>query len=107
VSVYIFCSEKHIGELMSEIGYYKGVHKVKVLTKSEGYWIIEALEDFEDEVECEKVKVKVGEQRIVPSEEVYKMKYLPPEVKEHVYELQMERKLKRLISKEEKQGKEE
>ena len=92
---------------MSEIGYYKGMHKVKVVTKSEGYWIVEALEDFEDEVECKKVAVKVGEQRIVPSEEVYKMKYLPPKVKEHVYELQMERKLKRLFSEEEKQSKEE
>ena len=91
---------------MSEIGYYKGVHKVKVLTKSEGYWIVEALEDFEDEVECEKTKVKAGEQRIVPSEDVYKMRYLPPEVKEHSYELQMERKLKRLVSEKEKQGKE-
>ena len=48
---------------MSEIGYYKGVHKVKVLTRSEGYWIVEAREDFEDEVEGKKVEVKVGEQR--------------------------------------------
>ena len=91
---------------MSEIGYYKGIHKVKVLTKSEGYWIVEALEDFEDEVDCKKVKVKVGEQRIVPSEDVYKRKYLPPLVKEHVYELKLEKKLKKLVSQEEKQGKE-
>jgi predicted ATP-grasp superfamily ATP-dependent carboligase len=89
---------------MSEFGYYKGLHKVKVLTKSEGYWIVEALEDFEDEVDCK--KVKVGEQRIVPSENVYKRKYLPPPVKEHVYELQLEKKLKKLVSEEKKQGKE-
>jgi predicted ATP-grasp superfamily ATP-dependent carboligase len=91
---------------MSEFGYYKGVHKVKVLTKSEGYWIVEALEDFEDEVDCNKVNVKAGEQRIVPSEDVYKRKYLPPPVKEHAYELQLEKKLKKLVSQEEKQGEE-
>ncbi|MCW4046626.1 MAG: hypothetical protein NWE99_03565 [Candidatus Bathyarchaeota archaeon] len=89
---------------MSEIRYYKGVHKVKVVTESEGYWIVEALEEFEDDVDGEKVTVKVGERRIVPSEMVHKRKYLPPPVKEHVYELKMEKKLKRLVDEEEKQG---
>jgi len=46
---------------MSEVWYYKGVHKVKVVTESEGYWIVEALEEFEDDVDGEKVTVKVGE----------------------------------------------
>jgi hypothetical protein len=92
---------------MSEVGYYKGVHKVKVLTESEGYWIVEALEEFEDDVDGEKVKVKVGEQRIVPSNKVHKRKYLPPPVKEHVYELKMEKKLKRLVAEEEKKQGEE
>ena len=89
---------------MSEVWYYKGVRKVKVVTESEGYWIVEALEEFEDDVDGEKVKVKVGEQRIVPSNTGHKRKYLPPPVKEHVYELQMEKKLKRLVAEEEKKG---
>ena len=87
---------------MSEVWYYKGVHKVKVVTESEGYWIVEALEEFDDDVDGEKVTVKVGEQRIVPSDKVHKRKYLPPPVKEHAYELKMEKKLKRLIADEEK-----
>jgi hypothetical protein len=92
---------------VGEVGYYKGVHKVKVLTESEGYWIVEALEEFDDTVDGEKVTVKVGERRIVPCESVHKRKYLAPPVKEHAYELQMEKKLKRLVAEEEKQGKEE
>jgi predicted ATP-grasp superfamily ATP-dependent carboligase len=87
---------------MSTIWYYRGVYKVKVVTESEGYWIVEALEEFEDEVDGEKVTVKVGEQRIVPFETVHKTKYLAPPIKEHAYELKMEKKLKRLIAEEEK-----
>jgi hypothetical protein len=59
---------------MSEVWYYKGVHKVKVVMESEGYWIVEALEEFEDSVDGEKVTVNVGEQRIVPSDMVHKRK---------------------------------
>jgi hypothetical protein len=91
---------------MSDVQYYKGVHKVKVVTKSEGYWIVEALEEFDDDVDGEKVTVKAGERRIVPVDTVHKHKYLPPPVKEHAYELQMEKKLKRIVGKE-KQGAEE
>ena len=80
------------------IRYYKGKHKVKVVTKSVGYWIIEALEAFDDVFEGEKVTVKVGERRIVPSNTVRKQRSLPPPVKEHAYELKMERKMKRLIA---------
>jgi len=90
------------GSRMSTIWYYKGVHEVKVVTESEGYWIVEALEEFEDDVDGEKVTVKVGEQRIVPVETVHKNRYLAPPVKEHAYELEMEKKLKRLIAEEEK-----
>ena len=90
------------GRRMSTIWYYRGVYKVKVETESEGYWIVEALEEFEDEVDGKKVTVKVGEQRIVPSETVHKTKYLAPPIKEHAYELKMEKKLKRLIAEEEK-----
>lgn len=90
---------------MNEIQYYKGVHKVKVLTESEGYWIVEALEDFDDEVDGEKIAVKAGERRIVPVETLRKLKTLPPIVKEHVYELDMEKKLKRMVADEEKHKK--
>jgi len=90
---------------MSEVQYYKGVHKVKVLTESEGYWIVEALEEFEDDINGEKVTVKVGERRIVPADTVYKRKLLAPPVKEHAYELQMEKKLKKLVDEEEKKEK--
>jgi hypothetical protein len=84
---------------MSEVWYYKGVHKVKVVTESESYWIVEALEEFEDDVDGKKVTVKVGEQRIVPSDMVHhERKYLPPPIKEHAYELEMEKNLKRLVA---------
>jgi hypothetical protein len=92
---------------MGQIWYYKGVHKVKVLTESEGYRIVEALEEFEDEADGEKVKVKVGERRIVPSELVHRRKFLAPPVKEHAYELKMEKKLKSLVADEEKRCEEE
>ncbi len=64
---------------MSEIWFYKGLHKVKVVTESEGYWIVEALEEFKDDVNGEKITVKIGEQRIVPSDTVYKRKYFAPQ----------------------------
>jgi hypothetical protein len=92
--------------MSDEIRYYKGKHKVKVLTKSRGNWIVEALEPFEDFVSSQKVDVKVGDRRIVVPNLLFKVKSLPPPVKEHVYELKMEKKLKRLITEEEKkQGK--
>ena len=83
---------------MSEFSYYKGLYKVKVLTKSEGYWIVEALEDFEDCSEGKGIRVKKGEQRIVPLDTLFKQKTLPPMVKEHQYELNLEKKLKRMIT---------
>ena len=92
--------------MMDEVRYYKGKHKVKVLTKSRGNWIVEALEPFEDIVGGEKVTVKVGDKHIVVPNLLFRMKSFPPPVKEHVYELKMEKKLKRLIAEEErKQGK--
>jgi hypothetical protein len=89
--------------LSGEIRYYRGLHKVRVVTQSEGYWTVEALEDFEDVVDKEKTIVKTGEQRIVTPNLVFKQKSLPPMVKEHAYELQMEKKVKQLIAKEEKE----
>ncbi len=92
--------------VMSEICYYRGKHKVRVVTESVGYLTVEALEDFEDIVDGEKVTVRTGETRIVPIAEVHAKKTLPPMVKEHAYELEMENKLKRTVAKEEeKEGK--
>jgi hypothetical protein len=83
---------------MSEIRYYKGKHKVKVLTKSRGNWIMEALEGFEDYVYGEKVRVKAGAQRIVAPNLLFKKKALSPPPREHVYELKMEKRLKRFVA---------
>ena len=88
--------------MSEEIRYYKGKHKVKVMTESAGYWIVEALEEFDDVVDGEKVTVKAGERRIVPSNTLHKQKSVPPPIKEHAYELKMEKKLKRLVAEEEK-----
>ena len=92
--------------MSDEIRYFKGKHKVRILTKSRGNWVVEALEPFEDVVYGQRVNVKVGERRIVVPNLLFKMKSLPPPVKEHVYELKMEKKLKRFIAEEEeeKQG---
>jgi hypothetical protein len=87
---------------MSEIGYYKGKHKVRVVTESVGYVTVEALENFEDIVDGEKITVQTGERRIVPVDEVHKQRTLPPMVKEHAYELEMEKKLKRMVAEEER-----
>jgi hypothetical protein len=90
---------------MSEIRYYKGKYKVKVLTKSRGNWIVEALEEFQDVFQGENVKVKVGAQRIVAPNLLFKRKSLSPPPKEHEYELKMEKRLKRFILKEEEKEK--
>jgi hypothetical protein len=88
--------------MIDEVRYYKGKHKVKVVTESAGYWIVEALEEFNDSVDGAEVTVKVGERRIVPSSTVYKHQSIPLPIREHVYELKMEKKLKQLVAKEEK-----
>ncbi|MCL5949664.1 MAG: hypothetical protein M1490_04225 [Candidatus Bathyarchaeota archaeon] len=84
---------------MSEFYYYKGLYKVKVVTESEGYWIVEALEDFKDCIEGEKVPVKAGERRIVQPNDLVKKDTLLPMVPEHSYELQLEKKVKRMVEK--------
>ena len=86
---------------MSEVRYYKGKYKVKVLTKSRGSWIVEALEKFEDVFQGENVKVSVGQRRFVAPNLLFKEKGLSPPPREHVYELKMEKKLKRLVAEEE------
>jgi hypothetical protein len=87
--------------------YYKGLYRVKVVTESEGYWIIEALEDFKDCIEGEKVPVKAGERRIVPEKDVVKKDELKPMVHEHAYELQLEKKVKHMVDEYEKEKKKE
>ncbi len=82
---------------MNELYYYKGLYKVKVMTESEGYWIVEALEDFDDSVDDEKVTVKAGERRIVQPNELHRKKVLAPPIPEHVYERQLEKKVKRMV----------
>jgi hypothetical protein len=83
--------------LLDSFYYYKGKYKVKVVTESEGYWIVEALEDFKDCLEGEKVPVKAGERRIVQPNELVKEETLPPMVPEHEYELELEKKVKRMV----------
>lgn len=63
--------------MTEEIRYYKGKYKVKVVTKSAGYWIVEAQEEFGDVIDGEKVTVKAGERRIVPFNIVRKRKSVP------------------------------
>jgi hypothetical protein len=83
--------------------YYKGLYKVKVVTESEGYWIVEAQEDFKDCIEGESVTVKAGERRIVQPNDLVKKDTLLPMVPEHAYELQLEKKVKRLVKEYEKE----
>ena len=89
---------------MSEFYFYKGLYKVKVVTESEGYWIVEALEDFKDCLEGEKVPVKAGERRIVQPTDLVKKEDLKPMVQEHEYELKLEKKVKRMVGEYEKEN---
>ena len=83
--------------MAERIYYYKGLYQVKVVTQSEGYWIVEAQEEFEDTVDNVRAQVKVGERRIVPPSELHKEKTLPPPIPEHVYERHLEKKVKRMV----------
>jgi hypothetical protein len=88
--------------MSGEIRYYKGKHRVRVVSESKGNWVVEALESFEDDVQGEKVEVKAGERRIVAPNLLFTKEGLAPPVKEHAYELKMEKKLKRTVEEEEK-----
>jgi hypothetical protein len=88
--------------MSTDVRFYKGKHKVKVLSESRGNWTVEALENFEDFVNGEKVEVKTGERRIVAPNMLFERESLSPPVKEHVYELKMEKKLKKIVEEEEK-----
>jgi hypothetical protein len=87
---------------MNDFYYYKGLHRVKVITKSESYWIVEALEDFEDYLDEKKVTVKSSEQRIVQPSELHKKRVLSPPIPEHVYERNLEKKVKRMVEEQER-----
>jgi hypothetical protein len=92
-----------ISDFMSQkVLFYKGLHRVKVITESEGYWIVEAQEDFEDYVDGERVPVKAGERRIVSPDALHKEKALSPPIPEHVYERQLEKKVKKMVEEHEK-----
>jgi hypothetical protein len=77
--------------------YYRGLYKVKVLTESEGYWIVQAEENFSDTVDGEKIDVKIGETRIVERKDLHDHKILAPTIPEHAYELKMEKKVKKMV----------
>lgn len=87
--------------MRKDVRYYKGKFKVAVLSMSEGNYVVEALEGFEDDIYGKLEKVKVGEKRIVAPNLLFKRKGLMPMVKEHAYELKMEKKLKKLVTEEE------
>ena len=91
---------------MSDFLYYRGLYRVKAVTKSEGYWIVEALEDFDDFVDSARVAVKTGERRIVTPSELHSKKFLSPPVPEHVYERRLEKKVKRMVEEYEEKSKE-
>ncbi len=82
---------------MVDFYFYRGLYKVKALTQTEGYWVVEALEDFDDYLNGEKVAVKTGEQRIVPTAELYSKKTLSPPIPEHTYERKLEKELKKML----------
>jgi hypothetical protein len=83
--------------MVEEIRYYKGKHRVKVLTKSQGHWIVETLEPFDDIVNGQEVKVNTKERRIVAPNLLFRRQNIQQPVKEHAYELEMEKKLKQLV----------
>lgn len=83
--------------MTERIYYYRGLYRVKVVTQSEGYWIVEAQEDFDDSVDGQRATVKAGERRIVIPTELHTKKTLPPPIPEHVYERQLEKKVKHMV----------
>ncbi|MCW3996051.1 MAG: hypothetical protein NWE98_07895 [Candidatus Bathyarchaeota archaeon] len=89
--------------MSDKVLFYKGLHKVKVMTESEGYWIVEALEDFDDYMEGERVTVKTGERRIVQPSDLHHKKVLSPPIPEHVYERELEKKVKHIVEEAERQ----
>jgi hypothetical protein len=89
-----------MSSVSGRIYFYKGVNKVKVVTESEGFWTIEALEDFTDFIDGEGVTVKAGERRIVEANTLTEKMVLLPPIKEHIYERKMEKKLQQMIAEE-------
>ncbi|MCL1976691.1 MAG: hypothetical protein FWG55_01060 [Candidatus Bathyarchaeota archaeon] len=52
--------------MSGKVYFYKGIGRVKVITESEGYWLVEALEDFVDYIDDKKITINAGERRLVP-----------------------------------------
>lgn len=72
------------------------------MTEAKGNWIVEAMEPFEDVVNGVTIKVKKGERRIAAPNLLHEKKELAPPVKEHAYELKMEKKLRKAVKDEER-----
>jgi hypothetical protein len=81
--------------------FYKGVNKVKVVTQSEGYWIVEAQENFVDYVDGERITINSGERRLVPPDMLSSEMVLLPPVQEHMYERRMEKQVQKMVADEE------
>lgn len=78
---------------MSEnILYYRGEHKVKIVAQSEGYWIVEALEDFEESIGSQKTVIKAGEQRTLLPNLFFKRRNLQLTTKRHMKRLRQKEK---------------
>jgi hypothetical protein len=92
-----FQNNYYLVMILSDLMYYKGLYRVKVVTESEGYWIVEAQENFEDTVDGEKIAVRTGERRIVKPCELDKKKVLSPPIPEHLYERKLEQKIKQMV----------
>lgn len=76
--------------------FYKGVSKVKVVTESEGYWLVEALEDFVDCVDGERVSINAGERRLV-SPDVLSSVFVSQSVKKPDFERLQGRKIQGFV----------
>jgi hypothetical protein len=94
-----------LSDKLGKAVFYKGINKVKVVTESEGYWMIEALENFVDYDDGERVTINLGERRLVPPDMLSNEMCLPPPIQEHAYELRMERKVQRMVAEEESKEK--
>lgn len=90
---------------VGKLYFYKGVNKVKVVTQSEGLWMVEAQEDFVDYIDGERVSISSGERRLVPPDLLSSEMVLLPPVQEHMYERRMEKQVQKMVADEEEKEK--
>jgi hypothetical protein len=83
--------------MSQNVYFYKGLYKVKVVTQSQDYWVVEAQEDFQDTVNCQKVTVKTGQTRIVEPKELHKRKPCLRQFQNTLYERKLEKKVKKMV----------